>query len=90
MITTLEILKEKKACQAGLDYFQTLEKQEWGVMELVERVHKDKKNFSEWLFVTFKLTGLCKWFYHNGQVKLERLYENDVLISEEKYEDIIF
>lgn len=67
MLITLEILKKKEACQAGLDYFQTLDKQEWEVMELVERVHKDKKNFSEWLFIKFKLTGLCKVFYDSSE-----------------------
>ena len=79
MITTLEILKEKKACQAGLDYFQTLEKQEWEVMELVEKVHKDKKNFSRRLFEIFKLTGVCKWFYESGRFEPEWNYQNDRL-----------
>ncbi len=46
-----------------LNYFRSLEKQEWEVMELVERVHQDKQEYSRWLFETFKLSGTCQNFY---------------------------
>jgi antitoxin component YwqK of YwqJK toxin-antitoxin module len=68
----------QKLCQSQelQEYFQALEKPEWEVMELVEKVHKDKKNFSKLLFETFQLTGLCKGFYENGAVKYEINYKD--------------
>jgi hypothetical protein len=51
MLITLDVLESKDACEAGIKYFKSLEKQEWEVIELMERCFKDKKYYSaEWLF----------------------------------------
>ena len=43
MLITLEVLKEKRACSGGVQYFQSLEKKEWGVVELIKRCQEDCK-----------------------------------------------
>ena len=43
MLITLEVLEEENACSRGVKYFKSLEKKEWGVVELIKRCHKDCK-----------------------------------------------
>ena len=51
MLVTLDVLKSKEAYGDGIKYFKSLEKQEWEVIELMERCFKDYKNdYAGWLF----------------------------------------
>ena len=51
MLVTLDVLKSKDACEDGIKYFKSLEKQEWEVIELMERCFKDKRqDYARWLF----------------------------------------
>ena len=51
MLITLEVLEEENACSRGVKYFQSLEKKEWGVVELIKRCYKDsKESYAGWLY----------------------------------------
>ena len=51
MLVTLDVLKSKEACKAGIKYFNSLEKQEWEICELMERCFKDEQqDYAIWLF----------------------------------------
>jgi hypothetical protein len=51
MLVTLGVLNSKEAYGDDIQYFQSLEKQEWEVIELMERCFKDKNYyFAAWLF----------------------------------------
>lgn len=69
MKITLDILKENGANTDILDYFATTfgEDKEIDAYELIDQIHKDKKNFSRWLYETFGLSGFCETFYENGK-----------------------
>ena len=45
MLVTLDVLESKGACEDGIEYFKSLEKQEWEVIELMERCFKDKNYY---------------------------------------------
>jgi len=47
---TLEFLQEKKACSDGIKYFKTLQKQEWELVELVQKCLEDMQiSYADWL-----------------------------------------
>ena len=51
MLVTLKVLESKKVSEWEIEYFKSLEKQEWEVIELMKRCFKDGKcYFAEWLF----------------------------------------
>lgn len=78
-IITLEVLKEKNVCEDLIEYFKSLNIQEIEVMELVERIHNDKQNYSRWFFEELKLSGLCKRFYENGRIEYRINYKDGKL-----------
>jgi len=45
MLVTLGVLNSKEAYGDGIKYFKSLEKQEWEVIELMERCFKDKNYY---------------------------------------------
>lgn len=70
MKITIDILKKNKARTELLDYFTTTFSwdAEVDVYEFIAQIHKDKKNFSHWLYRKFKLSGICERFYGNGGI----------------------
>ena len=76
MLITLKILQREEKCPRLLDYFQSLGKPEWEVMELVKKIHEDRENFSAWLFIKFKLTGVCQRYCTHKKLWCLDNYQN--------------
>jgi antitoxin component YwqK of YwqJK toxin-antitoxin module len=85
MIITLELLQEKEACEDGINYFKSLDKQEWEAMELVKKCIEDKAGYANWLFRKFQLTGVCETFYGNGNLRMRCYYIDGKRESECQY-----
>lgn len=85
MIITLKLLKEKGAYEGFLDYFQSLEKQEWDIVELFDRCVLDGENkiyYSEFLFKHYA-NFLFKCVDKNNFEKLiDRAIQKDLLLGD--------
>lgn len=85
---TKNLLKEKKAPEGLIEYFESLNIEEITIDNLLIQVRKDKKNYSYLLFITFNLSGLCEEFYESGNTLARCNYKNGKLhgLCEESYE----
>jgi len=73
MFITLEDLVEYGACKEGQKEFKKNFPNGIDVYELVKKLEerKDHKRYIEWLFSCFKLTGICRCWYSNGNLHYE-------------------
>jgi hypothetical protein len=78
MIINLEVLKEEGDCEDGLNYFQTLEKKEWEVVELMEKCDVDR-NYSDmdflWKYVDVESFENAVEYYKSKGRNLDDAFE---------------
>ena len=85
---TLSFLKEKKACEDGIEWFNKNFGNEANVDKVKELLIKEKQyNWLEWLgwlYENAELTGEFKWYYDNGQLRKHCFYKNGKVEGEYK------
>jgi len=75
---TLKDLQEHRACNEGQEEFKTNFPDGIDVYELVKKLEerKDSNSYIFWLFITFNLTGICKYWHNSGQLAFEDNFKN--------------